>query len=399
MASAVSRSPRTRAFRRAIGRLAARFRNGSPDLFSAAGLAARFAPRTKIGPVRRPSLRFGPSGAVPRRPPPFVAMKAARGAAPVKGDDAMTHDHSDLDTDPHQSATGYLLQELALHGYRPFEDEPDPRPLPEGRHIDRAMADIFDAMVSTLTDTRIEPDLEGLLWSLVNVFQRGGERVERELDDNEQGQKRLQREQDGSEVKSVELERAINEGRTLIERRDTMEYFCDAAAEQYRHHLRRAWTPRSGSQVNRKALTSAVVDSRDFINARRYADQQVLMPPGTRIYVSAGTDYNDVDRIWAALDKVHDKHPVMVLLHGGGETGGERIAAAWAENRGVPAIAFRPDWRLRRAAPFKRNDRVVDAAPQGVLVFPGNGIQDNMADKARAAGIALMDFRKNGRPR
>ena len=31
-------------------------------------------------------------------------------------------------------------------------------------------------------------------------------RIERELDDNEQGQRRLQREQDGSEVKSVELE-------------------------------------------------------------------------------------------------------------------------------------------------------------------------------------------------
>src|SRR3546814_9347378 len=73
---------------------------------------------------------------------------------------------------------------------------------------------------SCLTDTRIETDLDDILWGVVNVFHRAGERIERELDDNERAQKRLQREQDGSEVKSVELERKIAEGITMIERRD-----------------------------------------------------------------------------------------------------------------------------------------------------------------------------------
>ena len=58
----------------------------------------------------------------------------------------------------------------------------------------------------------------------VNLFHRAAERVERELDDNEQAQKRSQREQDGSEIRSVELERLIAEGMTLIERRNSMEY-------------------------------------------------------------------------------------------------------------------------------------------------------------------------------
>src|SRR3546814_17010559 len=52
---------------------------------------------------------------------------------------------------------------------------------------------------SCLTDTRIETDLDDILWGVVNVFHRAGERIERELDDNERAQKRLQREQDGSE--------------------------------------------------------------------------------------------------------------------------------------------------------------------------------------------------------
>ena len=51
------------------------------------------------------------------------------------------------------------------------------------------------------------------------------EKVERTLDDNEQLQKRLQREQDGSEIRSVELERAIAGGISAIERRDAMEFF------------------------------------------------------------------------------------------------------------------------------------------------------------------------------
>src|SRR3546814_6411704 len=78
-------------------------------------------------------------------------------------------------------------------------------------------------MAGCLVDTRIEPDLEDLLWNIVNIFHRAGERIERDLDRNEQAQREQQREQDGSEIRSVELERKIAEGITLIERRDTME--------------------------------------------------------------------------------------------------------------------------------------------------------------------------------
>src|SRR3546814_1291326 len=95
---------------------------------------------------------------------------------------------------------------MALYGYRPYSDEPDDRPLPDARAATGAIIDIFDAMISTFIDTRLEPDLEDLLWNLTNVFHRAGERIERELDDNEVAQKRSQTEQDGSEVKSVELE-------------------------------------------------------------------------------------------------------------------------------------------------------------------------------------------------
>ena len=291
------------------------------------------------------------------------------------------------------SPTDHALTELQLYGWRPFQDEADPRPLPEGNTVAAAVTDIFDALVSTLADTRLEPDLEDLLWSTTNVFHRAADRVERDLDFNEQAQRRLQREQDGSEIKSVELERRTAEGQTLIERRNAMELFRDLSAAAFEHHTGSAWRPRSGSMVNHRNLTSSMIDSRDFLAAKRRAETEVLLPAGPRVAVTGGTDFNDHRLIWAKLDQVHAKHPEMVLLHGGSPKGAELIAARWADSRKVPQVAFKPDFaKHARAAPFKRNDVLLETMPIGVLVFPGSGIQENLADKARELGIKVWKF-------
>ena len=122
-----------------------------------------------------------------------------------------------------------------------------------------------------------------------------------------------------------------------------------------------------------------------------------MLPAGPKVAFTGGADFNDVTAIWAALDRVHSKHPDMVLLHGGSPKGAELIAAKWADARKVAQVAFKPDWtRHAKAAPFKRNDQMLDVLPIGVVVFPGTGIQDNLADKARKMGIPLFDFRKGG---
>jgi len=307
----------------------------------------------------------------------------------------MTTEYDDTGFEPpHTSSpTDHVLAELQLYGYRPFQDEPDLRPLPETKAVIGAVADIFDALAVTLGDTRLEPDLEDLLWSTVNLFHRAVKRIERELDDNEQAQRRSQKEQDGSEIRSVELERLTSEGQTLIERRNCMEFFRDQAAEQFERHAGSSWRPRSGSMVNHRVLTSAIIDSRDFLAAKRRADSEVLLPTGPKIAFTGGLDFNDHRLIWDRLDKVHAKHPDMVLLHGGSPKGAERIAARWADHRKVPQIAFKPDWaKHAKAAPFKRNDQMLDVLPIGVMVFPGTGIQDNLADKARILGIPVWRF-------
>ncbi|WP_316185298.1 DUF2493 domain-containing protein [Bradyrhizobium sp. SZCCHNRI1003] len=302
-------------------------------------------------------------------------------------------DHTDIEPQHASSPIDHMLQELQLFGYRPLQDEPDPRPLPEGNLVADAVADIFDALVATLCDTRLEPDLNDLLWSTVNLFHRAADRIGRELDHNEQAQQKSQREQDGSEVRSVELERLVAEGITLIERRNAMELFRDQAAERFEVQTGSPWRPRAGSVVNHRTLTAAMIDSRDFLAAKRRTETEVMLPPGPKIALTGGLDFNDVSLIWDRLDKVRAKHPDMVLLHGGSPKGAELIAAKWASNRKVPQIAFRPDWtKHSKAAPFKRNDAMLNVMPIGVMHFPGTGIQDNLADKAKKLGIPVWRF-------
>ncbi len=319
-------------------------------------------------------------------------------AEPTKGI-TMATDREDTEFEPSHasSPTDQVLTELQLYGHRPFHEDPDARRLPEPEIIGGAVADIFDALIATLGDTRLEPDLEDLLWSTVNVFHRAADRVQRELDVNEDAQKRSQKEQDGSEIRSVELERLVAEGMTLIERRNSMELFRDQAADQFERHTGSSWRPRSGSMVNHRTITAAMIDSRDFLAAKRRAETEVLTPAGPKVAFTGGLDFNDHHMIWDRLDKVHAKHPDMVLLHGGSPKGAERIAAAWANTRKVPQIAFKPDWaRHAKAAPFKRNDELLNVLPIGVLVFPGSGISGNLADKAKKLGIPVWEFGEGG---
>jgi hypothetical protein len=73
------------------------------------------------------------------------------------------------------------------------------------------------------------------------------------------------------------------------------------------------------------------------------------------------------------------------------------IAAKWADARKVPQVAFRPNWtKHAKAAPFRRNDALLEALPIGIVVFPGSGISENLADKARAKGIPVQRGIRDG---
>src|SRR3546814_20048176 len=78
----------------------------------------------------------------------------------------------------------------------------------------------------------------------------------------------------------------------------------DQAAEHFERHTGSSWRPRSGSMVNHRALTSAMIDSRDFLAAKRRAETEVMLPAGPTVALTGGADFNDHQLVWAKLDKV-----------------------------------------------------------------------------------------------
>lgn len=291
-----------------------------------------------------------------------------------------------------QSPTAHLLDEIAIYGYRPNGDDPDYRPLPDADTVEVSIAGVFESLETMFSNTRLEDELPEVMWAVANVFHRRLTLTQKKLDDNETQQRTLITEQDGSEISSVELERKAAEGETLTEKRNAFEAMRDLAAEHYRVSVGSEWLPRTGSKTSYSGLTAAVIDSRDYLARKRHEEKEIYCPAGTKIAFTGGADYQDHDAIFHVLDQTHKKYPDMILIHGGSPKGAELIAAKWAELRKVTQVVCKPDWTAHRnkSAPFKRNDKIVEMMPKGMIVTPGNGINQNLADKARKAGIPLM---------
>jgi len=110
------------------------------------------------------------------------------------------------------------------------------------------------------------------------------------------------------------------------------------------------------------------------------------------LLVCGGRDFIDMPRASAALDAVHAKRPITLLVHGAAR-GADTLAATWAQRRGVLTQAFPADWnRDGRAAGPLRNQRMLDEArPDGVVAFPGGRGTADMNQRAKAAGVKVWE--------
>jgi hypothetical protein len=87
-----------------------------------------------------------------------------------------------------------------------------------------------------------------------------------------------------------------------------------------------------------------------------------------QVIVTASRHWRDRDIIWGALDRCD----VELLIHGDCETGGDRIADAWAEANGVPCVRM-PAWFKAYSNPAgpMRNNWMLRFFPEAiVLAFP-----------------------------
>ena len=291
-----------------------------------------------------------------------------------------------------QSMTATVCDNAALFGAAPERDEFDTREVWDADDAIDAVSEAFRILAEGVgpDGTQLADERESLLWGFVNMLDSQTNRLDRAADKLMPDLRDLQRAQDGTEIKSLELEMTTHRAQCLTDRRDAFETMRDQAAEQYRAETGNVWRPRRGSHASQTGkLTSAAIDARDFARARQDRKTAAHLPQGTLVAIAGGKDVTDPGAVIDMLDRTRAKHADMVLVHGGGP-GVEKIAARWAERNGVHQVVCKPDWdRHGRAAPFRRNEELLNLLPKGVIAFPGSGITENLVDRARSLGIPV----------
>lgn len=107
-----------------------------------------------------------------------------------------------------------------------------------------------------------------------------------------------------------------------------------------------------------------------------------------RLLVCGGRTYSDRATLFAALDEIHAKTPVDVLIHGGA-SGADCLAMTWAVARGVWFEEYVAEWNKHgKAAGPIRNQRMLDEGKPDLLVsFTGGKGTLDMVTRAKKAGV------------
>ena len=250
------------------------------------------------------------------------------------------YDIDSIDTQQHQSATAAICENARLFGATPERGEFDPRDIWDRDEATDAVSEAFRILSTGVAPDgfQLADERESLLWGFVNMLDAQVRRLDRSVDRLSPQLRDLQSAQDGTEVKSRELELVTDRAQNLGDRRDAFETLRDLAADAYRAETGDVWRPRHGSNVSQTGkLTSAAIDARDFMRARKDRETRAHLPEGTLVAITGGKEVRDANAIFAQLDRTKAKYEDIVLVHGGGP-GVERIAAQWAERNGVHQV-------------------------------------------------------------
>ena len=268
-------------------------------------------------------------------------------------------------------------------------DAPEQLDMPDPEQVRAAVEMMMATMFDVLRDTRMEPFAADLAWGFANSFHVVAKRIEGREDDAANKLRDLARAFDPSEIYATELEETQTLCQTLQGCREAMECMRDHAAEVYRVETGKPFSPVRGSRVS-SGLTASMIDARDFLAARSRERREQFAPEGPVVAFSGGQkDWNDADLLFRGLDKIKARIPEMILATTAQTKGCDAIAQAWAAARGVKVILFRLDRRLGAKAAFVRNDRLLALKPVEAVICEGSGIQMNLAQKLRQAGVPL----------
>tara|TARA_A100001391_G_scaffold188617_2_gene159346 strand:- start:1047 stop:2000 length:954 start_codon:yes stop_codon:yes gene_type:complete len=294
------------------------------------------------------------------------------------------------------------LAGLDLSGYSIGPAPVGPADFPTSEEACQTLSAVWSDLFAMFAGTALEADAEDLGWAFVNLFHRGAQRKSSALDRASDEVRALVATADGSEVQTSNLEDQIERAQCAESAMLAFEEMREIAATLYLDEFGSSWKPVSSSRFNHGAmLTSALVEGREFLRARAASKRRAAMPEGTPVIFAGGrtrfaTDAEAktfAENVWATLDKVRERVPDMLLVHGGDTKGADRQAASWAERREIAQVTFGLDMRLGARAGFKRNERMLSLDPRYVVAFPGNGVLERLVIDAKARRITVVDRR------
>ncbi|MDY7524272.1 DUF2493 domain-containing protein [Sphingomonas sp. 10B4] len=271
---------------------------------------------------------------------------------------------------------------------------------PPAEALEQTVTAIWSDLFATLNNSALERDIEDLGWAMVNLFHRAAAKKHGLIDRLTDDIRLLLAEQDGSEINTANLEEKIDLAKKVEESAGAFEIMRDTAAAHYLHDTGRSWIPSSGNRIS-LGVTSAIVDGNAFLRARRERVRDANMVQGTPVVFAGGrlTFGSDedakrfADNLLRTLNAVRDRVGDMYLVHGGDMKGIERLAASWAEQKGIQQLRFGLDRKLGDRAGFRRNEQMLSLKPRYVIAFQGNGVTERLVIEAKARGVRVVDRR------
>lgn len=114
-----------------------------------------------------------------------------------------------------------------------------------------------------------------------------------------------------------------------------------------------------------------------------------------RVLVCGGRDFADVHLFKAAMDALHARTPITLIIQGGAQ-GADKMGGYWATKNAVPCRVFEADWdKHGKGAGHIRNQQMLDEGhPDLVVAFPGGRGTANMIERARKAGVAVNEINR-----
>ncbi len=114
-----------------------------------------------------------------------------------------------------------------------------------------------------------------------------------------------------------------------------------------------------------------------------------------RILVCGGRNFSDRKLMCKTLDQIYISNDFTHLIHGNAN-GADKMSEWWAEAYDIKIEVYPAQWDKhgRAAGPIRNKQMLVEGKPDLVVAFPGGRGTANMIKQAKAAGVGVIEFRK-----